>query len=111
MPADFRLDHVHHGGGGDRRVEGVAARLQDVEPGLGGDGLAGRHHAVAGQGFQAGLARPAIAAIAADRVDRLPAAVAAAGRAVQAWVDDKVVAPTKVNTKAIRLAVISRLFP
>ena len=41
----FRLDDAHHRVGGDRRVDGVAAPFEDLDPGAGGERLAGRDNA------------------------------------------------------------------
>ena len=45
------LGKPQHGVGGDRRVDSVAAGAEQVQAGLGGEHLAGRHHAPGAQGL------------------------------------------------------------
>ena len=49
-----RLDHVQGGGGGQGGVDGVASLLQHADAGLGGQGVAGRDHAVKAHDDRAG---------------------------------------------------------
>ncbi len=58
------LDQVEHGGGRHRRVHGVAAFLEDIQTGLGGQRLAGGDHAVAGHHFRPALGHPAFRPVA-----------------------------------------------
>ncbi len=44
MPHIMRVHHALHEGAGDRGVHRVAARLQDLRPGLGGLRLRGHDH-------------------------------------------------------------------
>ena len=43
-----RLRHIEHGRRGNRRIGCIAPGLQDIQPGLCGQWLAGRHHPAPG---------------------------------------------------------------
>ena len=65
-----RLDEAEHGGRGDGGIDGVAALLQDVKPGLRGERLAGGRPSRAAPSLRRGFGAPAIGAIAAYGVAR-----------------------------------------
>jgi hypothetical protein len=65
----FRLREPQHRRRRDRRVGGVAALLEDLQAGLGGQRLAGRDDAVAGEHLGASLFGPEPLPVAAHRSD------------------------------------------
>ena len=72
IAADARVvlrRHVEHRAGGDGRVDGVAASLQDFEARLRRQRIARCDHAMACEHFRAPLHQPALGAHTRDRID------------------------------------------
>ena len=78
MPGHVRLGDVERRGHGDGRIRGVAAALQDIEPDLRRERLAGRHHAVAERTTDRPARNPEYQSLAGMRPS--PSAGGASGR-------------------------------